>query len=110
MGHVFFKAAPIGNPDDKSGQKLLTVEQHPTAKPEEGLLAVLVHDVRGLDWIAVDVPYSGLILSGFPAQGVADADEMLEFLDRTCGQMDEWKKRRKCIQPKPSELEITVEA
>lgn len=111
MGQVFFTGAPIGDPNDPAGQKLLTVREHPTAKPQEGMLQVLVHDVRKLDWILVDVPYAGLILSGFPAQGVCDADEMLAFLDRTCHQMDEWKKRRKVILPKPEpvEPEVTLE-
>lgn len=113
MGNVFFDKAPIGDPNDKNGQKLLTVRLHPHAKPHEGMIQVHVTDTMDRDWILVDVPMGALVMVGFPAQGVDDAETMLAWLDKACSQMPDWRKQRPCIRPVPppdADITITVDA
>ena len=111
MGSIFFKAAPIGDPNDKKGRKLLTTEVSKLHRPDEGMLRVLVHD-QDVDWIECFVSHGGLVLCGMTSYGVADAEEMLRLLDKALCQDPDWKTRRKCILPKPDptdEPEVTVE-
>jgi hypothetical protein len=110
----FFDKAPIGDPHDPKGQKLLTVEVDTNAKPVDGILRALVSDVNGLDWIDISFPLTGLTLAGMPsdfldADDPGDPEIMLELLDRACMYVDDWRKRRAVILPKPAPVETAPE-
>jgi hypothetical protein len=110
MGTIFFNGAPVGDPNDPRGQKLLTVEVSKGHKPDEGMLSVRVHDVHGLDWIRCECPLSGLILCGLTSHGVADADEMLRLLDKALPYVPQWRERRQhVILPKPEPVDVVEE-
>lgn len=115
MGKIFFDAAPIGDPNDRRGQKLLTTRVSASHDPKDGMLHVLVHDTE-VEWIECYVPHAALVLCGLSSYGVTDAEEMLRLLDKALAQVPEWRDRRKCILPRPAptpeseEATITVEA
>lgn len=107
---TFFDNAPIGDPRDPKGQKTLTVRVAPHAKPQDGMLNAVVSDVHGLDWIDITFPLTGLTLAGMPSDFLdpddpGDPEIMLELLDRACMYVDDWRKRRAVILPKPAPTE-----